>query len=99
LAAGLKFEWDPAKAAINASKHGVTFMEATSAFGDLLSLTIPDPEHSQAETRYLLIGRTHRNRLVVVAHTEREDQIRIISARLPTPKEKRSYEQETRGTR
>lgn len=99
MAEGLRFEWDPDKAAINASKHGVSFSEATSAFGDLLSLTIADPGHSQSEARYLLIGRTYRNRLVVVAHSDRGDRIRIISARLPTARERRTYEQEARGTR
>jgi uncharacterized DUF497 family protein len=61
---------------------------------DPLSLTIADPNHSEDEARYVLIGRTHRNRLVVVAHTERDERIRIISARQPSPREQRRYEQE-----
>jgi uncharacterized DUF497 family protein len=90
----LKFEWDREKATANAVKHGVSFVEAITAFGDPLSLTIADPDHSEDETRYVLIGRTHRNRMVVVAHTERDERIRIISARQPTPRELRCYEQE-----
>lgn len=73
MALGLRFEWDREKAAANAVKHGVSFVEAITAFGDPLSLTIADPDHSDDEVRYVLIGRTHSNRLVVVAHTERED--------------------------
>jgi uncharacterized DUF497 family protein len=91
---GLRFEWDREKAAANAVKHGVSFVEAITAFGDPLSLTIADPDHSEGEARYILIGRSHRNRLVVVAHTEREERIRIVSARQPTPREVRHYEQE-----
>lgn len=90
----MRFEWDRDKATANAVKHGVSFVEAITAFGDPLSLTIADPDHSQAEERYVLIGRTHRNRLVVVAHTERGERIRIVSAREPTPREVRRYEQE-----
>jgi uncharacterized DUF497 family protein len=68
---GLKFDWDERKAAANLRKHGVSFEEAASAFGDPLSLTIPDPEHSQNEERCILLGISERARLVVVAHTER----------------------------
>jgi uncharacterized DUF497 family protein len=77
---GLKFEWDEKKAAANLRKHGLSFEEAASAFGDPLSLTIPDPEHSQGEQRYVLLGMTERRRLVVVAHTERAEVVRLISA-------------------
>lgn len=90
----LRFEWDPRKAASNVAKHGVTFPEALTAFADPLSLTIPDPLHSRAETRFLLVGRTHRDRLVVVAHTERGDTIRLISARLATRRERATYEED-----
>ena len=75
------FEWDRDKAASNAEKHGVSFIEAITAFGDPLSLTIADPDHSVVEARYVLIGRTRRDRLVVVVHTEHGERIRIISAR------------------
>lgn len=94
MSLGLRFEWDREKAAANVAKHGVSFVEAITAFGDPLSLTIADPDHSNVEARYVVIGRTHRNRLVVVAHTERGERIRIISAREPTPREVRRYEQE-----
>ena len=90
---GLTFEWDDKKAAANHRKHGVSFEEAASAFGDPLSLTIPDPEHSEAEARCALLGMTERHRLVVVVHTEQADTVRLISARLATPAERRDYEE------
>lgn len=90
----LRFEWDPAKADSNQRKHGVTFREAATAFGDPLSLTIPDPEHSHGEARFILLGLTYQGRLVVVAHAETEEGIRVISARPATKVERRSYEQE-----
>lgn len=89
----LIFEWDRDKAESNFEKHGVSFEEAATAFGDTLSITIADPAHSEGEIRYLLIGLTTAQRTVVVAHTERGDNIRIISARLATRKEVRDYEQ------
>jgi hypothetical protein len=90
----LRFDWDPEKAASNERKHGVAFSEAATAFGDPISITVPDPEHSSGEARFILLGLTFRSRLVVVAHTETSDSIRIISARLATRTERRSYEQE-----
>jgi len=90
---GLTFEWDDKKAAANLRKHGVSFEEAVSAFGDPLSLTIPDPEHSEAEERCVLLGMTERRRLVVVVHTEQADTVRLMSARLATPAERRDYEE------
>ncbi len=90
---GLTFEWDDKKAAANLRKHGVSFEEAASAFGDPLSLTIPDPEHSEAEERCVLLGMTERRRLVVVVHTEQADTVRLMSARLATPAERRDYEE------
>jgi uncharacterized protein len=89
---GLRFEWDPRKAAANLNSHGVSFEEATSVFGDSLALTISDPDHSEAEARFLDLGLSHRGRLLVVAYTERGDRIRIISARLANRSEKRAYE-------
>lgn len=89
-----RFQWDPAKAEANRRKHGVTFEEASSAFADLLSITIADPDHSAQESRFLLVGLTDQRRLVVVAHTERGDDIRLISARLATKRERRTYEEE-----
>jgi uncharacterized protein len=91
----LEFEWDPAKAQRNLRKHGVGFDEAVTAFHDPLSLTIPDPDHSGKEARYLLLGRSTSGTLLVVAHTVRGSGIRIISARKPTPRERRDYEQGT----
>lgn len=90
----LQFEWDPAKAERNRRKHGIDFGEAATAFGDPLSLTIPDPEHSVGEERCILIGVSYRNRLVVVAHSEDGDTIRIISARSATAAERNAYEQD-----
>ena len=90
----LWFEWDPAKAESNEKKHGVSFSEAATAFGDPLSITIPDPDHSVGEARFVLVGLTYRGRLVVVAHVEDRDTVRIISARSATAAERRSYEQE-----
>ena len=90
----LRFTWDPLKAASNRRKHGVTFEEAATAFADPLSLTVPDPDHSEAEDRFLLLGRSLRDRLLVVVHVERTtDEIRIISARPAAPHERYQYEE------
>ncbi len=90
---GLTFEWDKKKAASNFRKHGVSFEEAATVFGDRLSLTVADPDHSRGEVRFIVIGLSAFGRLLVVAHTERSDTIRIISARLATRGEKVSYEE------
>ena len=90
---GLRFTWHSEKATANLSKHDVSFEEATTAFGDPLSLTIRDPAHSEDETRFVLIGQSFQGRLLVVVHTEVDDSIRIISARIPTRREWRAYEQ------
>ena len=91
-----EFAWDPAKAAINRKRHRVSFEEAATAFYDPLSLTIPDPDHSAGEARYLLIGRASSGRLLVVSHLdEAETRIRIISAREPTRHERRHYEEDS----
>ncbi len=88
----LTFEWDSSKARSNADKHGLTFEEASTAFADVMSLTIPDPTHSDDESRFVLLGVTHRERLVVVAHTHRSDRIRIISARRANAIEREVWE-------
>ena len=88
----LLFEWDPNKARSNSAKHGVSFDEASTAFEDALSVTIPDPLHSEDEERFVLLGHSHLNRLLVVVHTDRGDRIRIISARPATRKERIRYE-------
>jgi hypothetical protein len=92
----LRFEWDPVKAEANALKHGVTFREASTAFADPLSVTIDDPDHSEHEDRFLLIGRSDSGRLLVVSHTERPQAIRIISARPASRREWRDYEVQSR---
>jgi len=84
----LLFEWDPNKAKENLETHGVSFDEASTAFRDTLSLAIYDPLHSEQEDRFVLIGSSHRNRLLVVVHTERGDNIRLISARKASKKER-----------
>ncbi len=90
----MEFEWDPAKAESNVAKHGVSFDEAATAFGDPLSITIADPDHSADEDRFVLVGESYTGRLVVVVHTERGERIRVISARLATRRERLSYEQD-----
>jgi uncharacterized protein len=90
---GLVFVWDQAKAGLNSKKHGISFEEASSAFGDPLSMTLPDPDHSTGEKRYILVGETIGRKLVVVAHTERGSTIRIISARPASRVERRAYEE------
>ena len=89
---GIRLEWDAAKAAANLRRHGVSFEEATTVFGDPLSLTISDPDHSENEARFLDLGLSHRGRLLVVSYTERGDQTRIISARLASRVERKTYE-------
>ena len=89
----IEFEWDPAKAGTNLRKHGVAFGEATTVFRDELSFTWFDPHHSGDEERYLTLGLSRFGRLLVVAHTERDDRIRIISARKATRRETEFYEQ------
>ncbi len=89
----LGFSWDPRKAASNERKHGVSFEEAVTAFGDLLSITVPDPDHSADEDRFLLLGLSDQDKLLVVAHVERGDDTRIINARLATRRERTKYEE------
>lgn len=88
----LLFEWDSQKARNNIEIHGISFDEASTAFKDPLSLTIYDPLHSDDEDRFILIGTTFKNRLLVVIHTERNDKIRIISARKAKKIERIYYE-------
>jgi uncharacterized protein len=90
----VEFEWDPEKAEANHHKHGLTFVEACTAFVDPLSLTIPDPDHSLGEVRFVLLGYTDAGRLVAVVHVERGENLRLISARLATKHERRAYEDE-----
>jgi uncharacterized DUF497 family protein len=90
----LQFVWDREKAAANLRKHGVDFEEASTAFGDPLSITIPDPDHSAGEERWLLVGESGAARLLVVAYTERANEIRLITARAATRRERQTYEEE-----
>jgi uncharacterized DUF497 family protein len=90
---GIHFEWDQAKASQNLQKHGVSFEEAATAFGDSLSLTIEDPLHSAEEERFVTIGLSLRHRILVVVHTDRGENVRIISARAATRRERKTYEE------
>jgi hypothetical protein len=89
----MEFEWDLGKAAENLRKHGVSFAEAATVFGDFLGTTTPDPDHSGDEHRYITIGISNRGRLPMVAHAERRERIRIVSARKLTRNERRVYEE------
>ena len=91
---GLDIEWDEEKARRNVRKHRVSFEEAATVFCDPLSLTIDDPMPSWREMRFVIVGRSGLGRLLVVAHTERGDTIRIISARGATRSERITYEEE-----
>jgi uncharacterized DUF497 family protein len=86
---------DSNKAKSNLGKHGISFEEASTIFGDPRSLTIPDPMHSDLENRFITLGTSHRGQLLVVVHTERGDNIRIISARVASGRERRGYEEST----
>ena len=88
----LEFEWESDKAARNLRKHTVSFQEAATVFGDETGATVYDPDHSEAEERFLTIGYSNRGRLLIVAHTDRGNRIRIISARPLKPSERRQYE-------
>ena len=89
----IKFESDPRKARRNLRKHGVDFTEASTVFADTLSITIPDPDHSQDEERWVTMGLSNRWRLLVVVHTDEEETTRLISARRADPQERRKYEE------
>lgn len=89
-----EFEWDPDKAEANQDKHEVSFEEAASVFFDPLSITIKDPKHSVEESRFIIVGHSILQRILVVVHTDRGDKIRLVSARLASPAEKRNYERE-----
>lgn len=88
----MEFEWDSDKGAANVKKHGVEFAEAMTVLGDPLEMTIPDPEHSESEFRFLSLGMSASGRLLVVAYTERGGRIRIINAREATNQERKQYE-------
>ena len=89
----MKFEWDGDKAARNLSKHGVSFKEAETVFDDSLYIDFYDPDHSEDEARYLIVGISNRRRSLIVSYTERGDSIRLISAREVTRSEREAYEE------
>ena len=89
----MDFEWDTYKAEVNLNKHGVSFFEACEVFDDDLSSSVLDPDHLTEEERCLIFGRTSGDKFLTVSYTERNDRIRIISARQKTPRERRAYEQ------
>ena len=89
----MEFECDPQKADSNLKKHGISFQEAASVLGDSLSITYYDPDHSVSEYRFITIGMSRFGRVLMVAHTDRGDNVRIISARKTTRKERRYYEE------
>jgi uncharacterized DUF497 family protein len=90
----MRFEWDRRKATSNQRKHGVSFREAATVFADLLSWTFPDPDHSEVEDRFITICTSQLGNLLVIAHTEQAETIRIISARKATRRERWFYEEE-----
>ncbi len=89
------YEWDARKAALNFRKHKVSFPEAATVFLDPLAVTFDDPDHSDRESRFITIGSSHAGRLLFVAHADRLDRVRIISARKTTRKETYAYEEES----
>ena len=89
----MQFEWNPDKAIINIQKHNISFTEASTVFNDPLSLTYQDPDHSLSENRYITIGLSQTGKIIILAHTDRNNKIRIISARLATRQERRFYEE------
>ncbi|MBA3494480.1 MAG: BrnT family toxin [Gammaproteobacteria bacterium] len=95
----MRFEWDRKKAERNVRKHGVSFEEAITAFYDPLAVTLEDPDHSIEELRFITFGYSAHDHLLVIAHTDRADGIRIISARTATPRERRKYETQEPRTR
>jgi uncharacterized DUF497 family protein len=88
------FEWERGKAETNLRKHGVNFEEAQTVFTDPLSITLPDPDHSEDEERLIDIGISDDQRVLVVGYTERGQCIRLIHARKATPRERKQYEEE-----
>ncbi len=88
----VQFEWYPEKACQNLVKHGISFDEAATVLGDPLAVTIDDPDHSQEERRFLTTGLSQRQRLIILAHPDREGRVRTFSAREVTPAERKQYE-------
>ena len=89
----MEFEWDSLKADMNLKKHGVSFHDAATVFEDALSITYHDPDHSVREHRFITVGLSRSGRVLMVAHTDRGEKVRIISARKTTSQERRHYEE------
>ena len=89
----MRFKWDESKAARNVVKHGVSFEEAATVFGDPLSDTFDDPDHSTEERRFIIIGKSENGRMLVIGHTDDGETVRIINAREPTRGERKFYEE------
>lgn len=89
----MNFEWDTSKAQRNLRKHGVSFHEAATVFGDPLAITFHDPDHSFSEKRFITMGMSQAQRLLIVAHADRGETIRIISARKTMRAERKYYEE------
>jgi uncharacterized protein len=89
----MKFEWNDNKAVRNLAKHGVSFDEAKTVFDDPLYIDFYDPDHSDDEERYLIVGESDRGRLLIISYSERKSSIRIISARQVTRSEREAYEE------
>jgi uncharacterized DUF497 family protein len=90
----VNFEWDPGKARQNRRKHRISFQEAATVFGDPLALTYSDPDHSQSEQRFITVGMSSAGRVLIIAHVDRNENIRIINARKTTQHERKYYEEE-----
>jgi uncharacterized DUF497 family protein len=88
----MEFEWNPGKARANLKKHRVAFLTAIEVFSDVLSSTVLDPDSSEDEPRYLIFGQTSADKHLVVCFTERDNRVRLISARHMTPLERKAYE-------
>jgi uncharacterized DUF497 family protein len=89
----MQFEWNNEKAVSNLAKHGVSFEEAKTVFDDSLYIDLYDPDHSEDEERYLIVGQSNQERLLIVSYTERRDSVRLISAREVTLTERGTYEE------
>jgi uncharacterized protein len=89
----VNFEWDPGKARQNRRKHRVSFQEAATVFGDPLAITFPDPDHSTSEQRFITVGMSGAGRVLLVAHVDRHENIRIISVPKTTQRERKHYEE------
>ncbi|MBU3915115.1 BrnT family toxin [bacterium] len=89
----MEFEWDPQKAESNLAKHGISFHEAGTVLSDPLALTFEDPDFLSGEYRYITFGLSRLNNYILISHTDRDDKIRIISARRMTKQERKLYEE------